>query len=81
MTVHLARAWEAWKGLAHYIGNFQARLLLTLLYFSWLLPFGLLVRLASDPLDMRRAPTSVAATGWKKRAASGHGMPSLRSQF
>ena len=81
MTAWLARAWEAWKGVAHYIGNFQARLLLTLLYFSWLVPFGLLVRLCSDPLDMRRAATPDAATGWKKRAAPGHGMHALRSQF
>ncbi len=81
MKAWLVRAWGGWKDLATYIGNFQARLLLTFLYFSWLVPFSLIVRLFSDPLDRRSTDKASAATGWKKRAAPGHDMRSLRSQF
>ncbi len=65
----LKRLWEAWKRIAHAIGNFQARVLLTLLYAVLVLPFGLAVRLFADPLRIRRHPRS-----WLGRAdaAAGH---------
>jgi hypothetical protein len=52
----LRRMWEAWKRLAHRIGNFQARVLLTLFYAVAILPWGLIVRLFADPLRIRRPP-------------------------
>lgn len=48
--------WERWKVIAHVIGNFQARVLLSLLYFVLVPPFGLLVRALMDPLQLRRRP-------------------------
>lgn len=48
------RLWERWKSIAHTIGNFQARLLLSLFYFLVLSPFGLGVRLFSDPLGLKK---------------------------
>lgn len=50
------RAWKAWTRLAHKIGNFQARVLLTLLYLTLVLPFGMTVRLFSDPLRIKKRP-------------------------
>jgi hypothetical protein len=41
------------------IGNFQARVLLTILYFTVVLPFGVGSRLFSDPMRIRHRPT-----GW-----------------
>ena len=55
-VIHLKRIWEAWKVLAHKIGTFQARVLLTILFATVTLPFGLLVRLFSDPLRIRKVP-------------------------
>jgi hypothetical protein len=52
----LKRAWQAWKKIAHKIGNFQARILLTLFYAVLVLPFGIVVRLFSDPLRINRRP-------------------------
>ena len=52
----LKRAWQAWKELAHKIGNFQARVLLTVFY-AVLAPFGLGTRFFSDPLRIKRPPT------------------------
>ena len=48
------RLWEAWKQLAHRIGNFQARVLLTVIYSVLVLPFGLAVRWFGDPLRIKR---------------------------
>ena len=79
MKIVAARAWRNWTELTHYMGDFQARLLLTLLYFTWLLPFGLLLRLFGDPLDIRRAPPE--STGWKKRAVQQRDLQALRRQF
>ena len=52
----LKRLWEAWKRLAHKIGDFQARVILTIFYAVLVLPFGLAVRLFADPLRTRRLP-------------------------
>jgi len=52
----LKRLWEAWKRLAHRIGDFQARVILTVLYAVLVLPFGLVVRFFTDPLRIRRRP-------------------------
>lgn len=52
----LKRAWQAWKELAHKIGNFQARVLLTFFY-AILAPFGVGTRFFSDPLRIKRLPT------------------------
>jgi hypothetical protein len=50
-------AWKAWKRIAQKIGNFQARVLLTIIYATVVLPFGLLVRLFSDSLQIKNRPT------------------------
>lgn len=49
----LVRLWEWWKPIAHRIGEFQSRVLLTVLYFVLLGPF-VPVFLAKDPLGLRR---------------------------
>ena len=48
------RLWEVWKRVARAIGNFQARVLLTVFYAVLVLPLGLAVRLFGDPLHIRR---------------------------
>lgn len=53
----LQAAWQKWKGIAHKLGIFQARILLTIFYGILVLPFGIIVRLFSDPLRIRRRPT------------------------
>jgi hypothetical protein len=50
------RLWERWKVVAHIIGNFQARVLLTAFYFIMVPPFALIVKLFKDPLGLRPRP-------------------------
>ena len=47
------RAWKAWLRLATLIGDFQARVTLSLFYFVIVLPFGLAVRFLADPLGIK----------------------------
>jgi hypothetical protein len=54
---NLKELWSAWKRLAHKAGTFQARVLLTILYAILVLPFGLIVRLFADPLQIKHRPT------------------------
>ncbi len=56
MIKGLKRAWEAWKKIARKIGNFQARVILTVFYGVLLMPFGLAARFFSDPLRIKRRP-------------------------
>ena len=60
-------AWSAWKRVARKIGNFQARVLLTVLYSVVVLPFGLAARMFSDPLKIKHSPT-----GWSDVPAEPH---------
>jgi hypothetical protein len=72
------KTWSAWRELAGYIGDFQARLLLTIFYFVLVPPFGLLARYGVDPLQLRRAPTPSA---WSARSPVKPTLESGRSQF
>jgi len=53
----LKKFWAAWGRFWKMVGNFQARVILTILYVVVLLPFGLIVRLFSDPLRIKKLPT------------------------
>jgi hypothetical protein len=70
------RLWEGWKRIAHAIGNFQARVLLTVIYAVLVLPFGLAVRLFADPLRIRRRPDQ-----WLDRQDVSHDMTTARRQW
>jgi hypothetical protein len=54
----LQKLWEGWKRIARRIGDFQARVLLTIIYAILVLPFGLAVRLFCDPLRIKHVPNS-----------------------
>jgi len=59
----LRRAWEGWKRFGRRLGDIQARVLLTVFYFTIVAPFALVVRLATDPLAVRRGTPK----GWRPR--------------
>lgn len=59
--------WEGWKKFNHALGNFIAKVQLTLLYFTILVPFGIWTRLWMDPLDLRARP---AETYWHPHSST-----------
>ena len=71
----LKRLWNGWKRFGKKVGDFQARVLLTIFYFLILAPFGLGMR-AADPLGLRK--TSEPA--WRPRPPAAAGDPLVRAR-
>lgn len=49
----LSRIWAAWKRFGQAIGNFVARIVLTIFYYTIFVPFGLITSMFQDPLDIK----------------------------
>lgn len=47
------RLWEWWKRVARKIGDFNARVILTLFYCILLTPFAIILKLFTDPLRIK----------------------------
>jgi hypothetical protein len=75
MPVVLRRLWEGWKRFGRKMGDFQARLLLTVFYFVILGPFALGIRFKADPLGLRRGG------GWLPVTREGDPLERARRQF
>ena len=54
MMAMLHRLWGGWKRVGRKIGDFQARVLLTVFYFVILARFAMGVRLLADPLGLKQ---------------------------
>ena len=74
----LRALWAAWTTVARRIGDFQARLFLTIFYVFVLGPFAVGLKLLADPL--RLGPNG--AGGWTPRPRpEGDASTSARRQF
>ena len=71
------RVWNRWLRIAQVVGDFQARVVLSLFYFVIVLPFGLAVRLFGDPLGLRRS----RETSWTEFSARATTVEEARRQF
>lgn len=58
------RIWEGWKKIARKIGDFNARVILTVFYLVLLMPFAILVKLFTDPLEIKK---NTMKKGWQPR--------------
>ncbi len=52
MPQFLRAAWQGWKRIAQVIGHFQAQVLFGLLYFVFVAPFAIGLKLFADPLQL-----------------------------
>jgi hypothetical protein len=75
----LRTLWQAWLRLGQFLGDIVARVVLTIFYFTILLPFGIGVTWFSDPLQVRRS----APRGWRPRGPEAHraSLEDARRQF
>lgn len=71
------RLWEGWKRLAHRIGVFNTRVIMSLLYFLIVLPMGLVFRMVSDPLHLEEPKD----TNWLPLPHHEHRLDEVRQQF
>lgn len=76
MPIILRRLWEGWKRFGRKMGDFQARLLLTVFYFVILAPFALVIRFNADPLGLKRG-----GGGWLPVTRTGDPLERARRQF
>jgi hypothetical protein len=74
----LRAIWAAWKRIGQLIGDFIARVVLSLFYFTLFVPFGLGVWLFGDPLDMK---VKVNPSLWLERTTHDHVLGDARRQF
>ena len=75
MPAVVRRLWEGWKRFGRRMGDFQARVLLTVFYFVILAPFALVVRAKADPLGLHREG------GWLPVTRTGEPLERARRQF
>jgi len=73
----LRKLWQEWLRLSKHIGSFNARALITLIYFTLLALFGLPARFFSDPLNMKKPPRESA---WGQRATRDLDIDSAKRQ-
>ena len=69
--------WHGWKAFGQFLGNWLARVVLTVFYFTIFVPFGLGVRLFSDPLQIKKLP----AEFWRPRATGDQKFEDVVRQF
>jgi len=70
-------AWEHWKKIARAIGVVQTRLLMIALYFIFVFPLGLIMRLRGDPLHLRPRTGS----NWMPHRHEPRSLETARRQF
>ena len=70
-------AWDRWQIIAHINGDYIARLVVNLFFFTIMVPFALGVKLLSDPLSLRKN----ASSSWLDRKRVGAKLDEARSQF
>ncbi|RMH55067.1 MAG: hypothetical protein D6679_12315 [Candidatus Hydrogenedentota bacterium] len=69
------RLWKAWLDIAHRIGVFNSRLLMTIFYFTVVLLYAPFIRLFSDPLHLRKR------VSWWERRTKDLNLADARRQF
>ena len=72
----LKQIWQRWVNVSKKIGDFQARLLLSLFYLVLVCPFGLILRLFADPLGLKKAPPD-----WTSKQSTPPRLEEARRQF
>jgi hypothetical protein len=73
-----SHGWGRWKELSQKAADFQARILLTVFYFTLMVPFGLVFGLVKDPLRIKRRPSG---TYWLDRKPSSESLADAQRQF
>jgi len=69
----LGKIWHKWKQFGQLMGDFIARIVLSIFYFTVFMPFGIAVRLLGDPLAIKKRPPE-----WLARATLDHTIDDAR---
>lgn len=78
----LRTLWRRIERGAHAVGDFQARIILSVLYVIFVLPVGLFVRTNDDALGVRASQDrSSDASHWQSRQSHADDLRAARRQF
>ena len=70
---------RGWMAMAHFLGNFNTRVILTLMYYLVVTPIGFIITLFRDPLD--RSWNTPQASTWVRRPQQPVDPATYRRQF
>ncbi len=68
--------WRHWKAFGQFLGDWLARIVLTIFYFTVFVPFGLGASLFSDQLRVKAMPDKL----WRPRETAGDSLEAARRQ-
>jgi len=72
----LKQVWKKWRAFGRVMGDFVARIFMTVFYFTVALPFGLGVRWFKDPLHLHSSES-----GWLPRETKRETMEDARRPY
>lgn len=73
----LKKIWTIWKAFGRFLGNLVARVVLSVFYFTIFAPFGLGVRLFSDPLTIKQTLSPL----WRPRQTTDQTLEDIMRQY
>lgn len=72
------KAWEKWMAFAEIFGTFMSGVILSILYLTLVLPYGLAIRFFSDPLRIKSLPPH---SNWKDLPSKSPSLDVYRKQY
>jgi hypothetical protein len=73
-----SHGWSRWRELSQKAADVQARILLTIFYFTLMLPFGVVFGLLKDPLRIKQRPSG---SYWVERKPPSGTLADAKRQF
>ena len=78
MKGRASHGWTRWRELSQKSADLMARVLLTVFYFTMMLPFGIVFGLFKDPLRIKQRPTG---SYWIERKPTSETLADAQRQF
>jgi hypothetical protein len=73
-----SHGWSRWRELSQKAADFQARIVLTIFYFTLMAPFGVMFGLVKDPLRIKSRPSG---SYWLERKPTSESLTDAQRQF
>lgn len=77
MKEFLSKVWDTWKRFGRFMGNIVTRIVLTILYFTVFVPFGVGATLFTDPLHIK----GEREESWNTRETGDKSLEEVARQF
>jgi len=75
---NLKAGWKKWRRISDRVANIQARIVLTIFYYTVMAPFGLWQALVADKLRLKHPGTE---SFWLERTTRDRTLDDARAQF